>query len=850
MKPYLLLLVALCLTLKLSAQNWLNDIQDPRVNFFTVQKEFNDWKQQHPEIKRNPGQYEDITDQYYTWEEYWQKHINKDGTLLNEPIVNRNKMGITSRSGGNTANWQEFPYTYTNNIECVGRIDCIAISPVDSNTIWAGSPTGGLWKSTNNGLSWTTNTDTLPRLGVSDIVIDTKNPAIMYISMGDRDNPSSSGNWSIGVYKSTDTGKTWAATGLSWLNTGYIFYDQNIRRLLIDPTNDNTLYAATMIDLDSAVVYKTTDGGNTWKEIFGAAVSQYSGKIDAALMPGNSSTLYVANVNTSGNTQINVSVNGGTTFTSQVLYTDSTANHVLLGVTPANSNYLYVLTANSADYNSLYLSKDGGKTFTLQSDSPNILGYDCSSNPLFGDGQGFYDLTLRVSDTDANNVFVAGINLWQSADAGVTWSSVTCTANNGHSDQHYTLLSPYHRHVIYEGNDGGIFKSNDYGNTWNVISSNMRTTQYRGGESSVSAPDMVIGGSQDNGTMIIENDSSLQVAGGDGTSLSYFDYKDNDIYCLVITSGVYISDSGNIIAPTYSYYAFNPQNINSLALYSYGLYKSYDLGSTWSLVPSDDSVQALSFSVPTFPTGDSNIMFTWLIPGFQLYKINGITGAATELTGNIPHLNVFNYCVSNTDTNKIWVNGTSNISDTSYIYYTSNGGKTWTDITGSLAGGGFGPMVYVANSNDAIYVAGDGGIFYTDASQNGWINWSNGFPNIGANSLSINYPSNELVAITFGRGIWETSLYGTTGINRISVNNNDLAIYPNPSNGNFTIQLKNANQNVQLQFFNVLGENVFSTTLNKVSTPLNLSNHPAGIYLYRAMDEQGNLAGEGKVVIE
>ena len=111
MKPYLLLLVALCLTLKLSAQNWLNDIQDPRVNFFTVQKEFNDWKQQHPEIKRNPGQYEDITDQYYTWEEYWQKHINKDGTLLNEPIVNRNKMGITSRSGGNTANWQEFPYT-------------------------------------------------------------------------------------------------------------------------------------------------------------------------------------------------------------------------------------------------------------------------------------------------------------------------------------------------------------------------------------------------------------------------------------------------------------------------------------------------------------------------------------------------------------------------------------------------------------------------------------------------------------------------------------------------------------------------------------------------------------------
>jgi hypothetical protein len=412
MRNYLLLIFCL-ICFNSNAQQWLNDIQDPRVNFFTVQKEFNDWKKLHPEIKRNPEQYEDITDQYHTWEEYWRNHINAAGTLLNDPIVDRKQLEIKSRStNGNTANWQEFPYNYANNPDCVGRIDCIAVSPVDSNIIWAGSPTGGLWKSTNNGLSWTTNTDTLPRLGVSDIVIDPKNPAIMYIAMGDRDNPSSSGNWSIGVYKSTDTGKTWKATGLSWLNTGYIFYDQNIRRLIIDPTNDNTLYAATMIDLDSAVVYKTTNGGTTWNEIFGAAVSQYSGKIDAALMPGNSSTLYVATINTSGNTQINVSVNGGSTFTTQTLTSNGTANHVLLGVTPANSNYLYVLTANSSDYNSLYLSKDGGNTFSLQSDTPNVIGYDCSVSPSFGNGQGYYDLSIRVSSSNADNVFVGGINLW------------------------------------------------------------------------------------------------------------------------------------------------------------------------------------------------------------------------------------------------------------------------------------------------------------------------------------------------------------------------------------------------------------------------------------------------------
>jgi hypothetical protein len=262
----------------------------------------------------------------------------------------------------------------------------------------------------------------------------------------------------------------------------------------------------------------------------------------------------------------------------------------------------------------------------------------------------------------------------------------------------------------------------------------MRTTQYRGGEASLSAPDMVIGGSQDNGTMIIRNDSSLQIAGGDGTGLTFFDYKDNDIYSLVITSGVSINDSGNFIFPAYSEYMFNPQNPNSLALYSYGLYKSYDLGTSWSLVPSDDSALQVGFS-PSFPTGDSSTMFVWAITNSQLYKINGITGAATELTGNISNFYMSNYCVSNTDTNKIWVNG--NVNGVGHIFYTSNGSSSWTDITGSLAGGGFGAMVYQDNSNDAIYVAGDGGVFYTDASQNGWIDWSNGFPNIGANSLTI-----------------------------------------------------------------------------------------------------------------
>jgi hypothetical protein len=106
------------------------------------------------------------------------------------------------------------------------------------------------------------------------------------------------------------------------------------------------------------------------------------------------------------------------------------------------------------------------------------------------------------------------------------------------------------------------------------------------------------------------------------------------------------------------------------------------------------------------------------------------------------------------------------------------------------------------------------------------------------------------VAITFGRGIWETPLYTATGINQLSVNNNSIKLYPNPNNGNFILRMQNVTQKSQLQIFNVLGEEIYSATLNSTTTPINLSSHVAGLYLYRVLDEQGDPVSEGKFVIE
>jgi hypothetical protein len=143
------------------------------------------------------------------------------------------------------------------------------------NTLWVGLPSGGIWKTTNNGGSWTPLSDGLPTIGVSGIAIHPTDPNIIWILTGDGDAADTK---SIGVLKSTNGGTTWATTGLTWNasdeNRGY--------KLMIDPANSNTLWAVTTLGL-----YKTTNGGTSWTNVFSGDFR------DLEFKPGTSSTMYL-----------------------------------------------------------------------------------------------------------------------------------------------------------------------------------------------------------------------------------------------------------------------------------------------------------------------------------------------------------------------------------------------------------------------------------------------------------------------------------------------------------------------------------------------------------------------------
>ncbi|HRD40498.1 MAG TPA: glycosyl hydrolase, partial [Bacteroidia bacterium] len=201
-----------------------------------------------------------------------------------------------------------------------GRLNFITIHPAGSNTLFVGAPAGGLWKSTNGGTSWTTNTDFLTVTGCSDLAIDPSNPDIMYLATGDGD---AGDTYSTGILKSTDGGNTWVATGLAWtVNQGRV-----IRRLIINPTNPQILIAATNVG-----IYRTTNAGTTWTQVFTTSTH------DLEFKPGNPNTVYA------GGATFRISNDGGATWATVNAGLPTTGvNRMAVAVTPNDPNYVYVL---------------------------------------------------------------------------------------------------------------------------------------------------------------------------------------------------------------------------------------------------------------------------------------------------------------------------------------------------------------------------------------------------------------------------------------------------------------------------------------------------------------------------
>ncbi len=712
--------------------------------------------------------------QYERWKYYHATRLDANGRLTNStkdtwdtyyanPYTQTEKAGYSFKGNWESKKKITFDHLPAGYSGGMGRVNCVAIDPENLNILYVGTPGGGLWRSADQGNSWNPMIDGMPRLGVSSVVIDPSSPTnnrTLYIMTGDGDGSDVA---TLGVYKSTDNGATWMSTGLGpSIKTGY--------KLIMHPAQNNTLYAAT-----EAGVFKTTNGALSWTLQPLPGYLEWDRVTDLEFHPSNPEILYASTFKGG----IYKTTNGGQSWiklSGTVLPAEAEVYNcrAALGVSPANPDYVYVLygaTTGNYHFSGVYRSINQGASFTLQSDNPNILG----GNPSGLDdlAQPMYDLCITVSPLDANEVHVGSINSWKSADGAVTWQLTSDwveyragAGNYTHADFH--ALEWDADHNLYCGTDGGISKSADFAENWANLSQGLEITQFYRIGGKADNPDLILGGAQDNGSILMDNTSTMhQWFGADGFECMFSPELDKTYYgsyqyggLVKTTNGglskFYITPKvngvekvGNWLTP----FEMDPNNSNILYAGYNDLFKSMDGGLSWENISNGAILPSTNFTHIRVSRANPNYLYATKSLSLYSSKDGGFTW--TEIDGQIPqNYGVLGFTIDPDDTNKIWAYNNFG------VYKTTDGGTTWVLLTNTgLPAYWRNTLVFQEGSNDGIYLGTDVGVYYIDNNLSSWVNFSNGLVNVEIFELEINYASKKIRAATYGRGVWESDLY-------------------------------------------------------------------------------------------
>ncbi|MFC0605496.1 hypothetical protein [Winogradskyella pulchriflava] len=802
----LLLLLLFCIGFGQSQQDvdWTKMSNNKGATFYEVQNNFNDyWR--NKTVERGKGY-----KPFKRWESYMESRVYPSGdmSLPSQTYSNFLKWGranftLAQRSKAAVSNWKPLgpigaasgpsPYTTTG----AGRVNFLRFDPNDSSIMYLGTPDGGLWKSTNSGSTWTTNTDFLSVIGCSSLAIDPTNTSTMYLVTGDIEGNTNS----IGILKSTDGGITWNTTSLAFPVSNL----WSLNKLLMDPNNPQRMIVSSNVG-----VWYTTDGWatNSYSDV-GSALK------DMEFKPGDANTIYASG------TKLYRSTDFGSTWTQVTNGIPTTGvSRIALAVTPGNSSYVYALIGKSSDqsYMGTYRSTNSGVSFTTMSTSPNLLGY--AEDGSDSGGQAFYDLSIVASPSNANNITVGGVNHWRSFDGGATWEN-TSVWDSGeiHADVHELVYQPGSSTTMYSCNDGGIFISTDNGNQWTDISGDLAIGQVVKLGLSANNANRIVAGEQDNGTIL--NTSALNdwyaINGGDGGEC-FIDYTNNDIIYVQYVEGKYSrveypgptkTDIQTGLPPNIDFYSpFKMDPVNHLKIYSGGtptLYASTNQGDNWSALGTSSGTG----SIKDFVVAPSDPTVIYTIQHDAISKSTNSGTSFTDITGSLPTwaASLSSVTVSNIDANKVWVTF-SGYSSTDKVFKSLDGGATWTNISAGLPNLPMNTLVFRNGGNaDEIYVGADVGVYIINNNISEWQPYLTNLPNVTVRDLEIYYPTNKLRAGTYGRGVWETDLNTETlGVDNVSIDSSVNVFVDNNDN----LQIKSSLHLISnVEIYDILGKKVF-----------------------------------------
>lgn len=552
-----------------------------------------------------------------------------------------------------------------------GRIGAIDAVDADPNVIYVGASTGGLWKSTSGGTTWTPLTDSLPAYSIGAVAVYQAAPDVVWIGTGERNRRNSAGV-GTGVYRSLDGGKTWRHAGLD--STGAI------DAILLHPSNPDVAYVGalgnTWTESPHRGVYKTSDGGKTWRKIL--YVNETTGAGDLVMDPSNPNHLIAAMWDhrrwpwffRSGGpgSGLHVTYDGGETWrklSPKEGLPEGELGRIGLDFARGNPNVVYAVT--EATRNVMLRSEDGGDTWTVVNRSRGI-----SERP-------FYYAQVRVDPTNENRVYNVHGTIDLSEDGGKNFR-VLLVFERVHVDHHAFWVSPDGKTLI-DGNDGGVYISTDRGASWRFVE-NLPLAQFYHINVDLATPFNLMGGLQDNGSW--RGPSYVWHNGG----IRYYDWKEvgfGDGFAVLADPNRprYVfatSQGGNIIRSdleTGERKSIRPAHLQgtelrfnwnagmaidphdgALYLGSQFLHRSADLGTTWTIIS------------PDLTTND---------PEKQKQTESG--GLTKDVTAAENHTTILTVAPSPVDRGVIWV-GT----DDGNVQLTRDGGGTWTNVVDRIRG--------------------------------------------------------------------------------------------------------------------------------------------------------------------
>lgn len=828
------------------------------VDFRETQRQFNDWKKGKDLGKTRHWKH------FKRWEYEMQLHTGGNG----EPgdpsgyfeaaaeMARYKEQQQQSRSM--MANWYPVgPNVLPNNLtgymeNGVGRINCMAFDPISTSTFYVGVAQGGLWKTTNNGLNWTPLTDNLPITRISDIAIDPTNTNTMYVSVCDFEyigfglflnGRKRHTHYGVGVYKTTDGGTTWNPTGLSFqLTDGDASL---IRKIVINPVNTSQLVACGVSGM-----YRSTDGGTNWTQLMDTLFW------DMVQDPTAPSTLYAASgwvLNSNmGYAAIYKSTDFGATWTllNTGIPTTGTVQRIKLAIAPSNTNTVYALAVdNQSGCYRFYKTINGGTNWTTINPNVNVLD---GNNGQGSGGQGTYDIGLLIDETDANKVFVGGVNMWLSTNGASTFNPVAhWTTNYGptlHGDIHYIDRQPQTGNV-FVCSDGGIYRANNaiqsitwnqanngnfWPTQWTKLNDNLQITSFYRISSSKSSQAELIGGAQDNASFYFDGTSWYTIFGGDG--------MDNAMYVNTPGSAIGSSQYGNFyLTFDGGINSFNANaNVgnenaewvspiimdynNSGTVYAgfENVTKSTDGGNSWS-------------SISNFPTGfygtevvaiavansNANVIYAgkrvryeYNEPGVMYKTING-GSSWTDITAGLPDsLYYTGIEIDETNADIVYVTMAGFVSGQK-VFRSVDGGTTWQNISYNLPNLPVNCIKGIPSSGGDLLIGTDIGVYKLDYNANTWVNQSMGLPNVIISDIEFNVPANKIYVSTFGRGIWANDLSVFTSASTAATTDSGLKLYPSVNNGSFTIEINEQlkDKTLQLEIIDVMGRVVVKEQL-------------------------------------